>query len=59
MTWAKDVPTNISIDRIIADGPYRMNNVQLVCRVVNQSRGTLEVGDYLDWCTKVANYAKQ
>ena len=59
MTWAKNVPTNISIDRITPNGPYSMGNVQLVCRTINQSRGALEVDEYLDWCTKVANHAKQ
>ena len=59
MTWARNVPTNISIDRITPNGSYSMSNVQLVCRAINQSRGALEVDEYLDWCTKVANHAKQ
>ena len=52
------VPTNASIDRIDPGGPYIKENIQLVCSIVNQFRGDLEVEQFLWWCKKVVDYDK-
>lgn len=46
-------PTNASIDRINAGGPYTKDNVQIVCAAVNSFRKDLTVEQYIDWCKKV------
>lgn len=51
--------TNASIDRIDAGGPYIKENIQLVCRAVNQFRMDLDIKEFIWWCTKVASYAKE
>jgi hypothetical protein len=59
MTWGGGhgsghvCPTNISLDRIVAGGPYVAPNVQLVCSAVNSFRKSLPVGDFVEWCRKV------
>jgi hypothetical protein len=49
--------TNASIDRINPKGAYTKNNVQLVCAVINKLRIDMEIGEFIDWCRKVSNYA--
>ena len=49
-------PTNASVDRIIAGGPYTADNIQMVCRAVNMWRGDLPIEEYVDWCQKVVNH---
>lgn len=49
-------PTNASIDRIIAGGPYVKENIQLVCAAVNSFRKDLSVAEFVAWCKAVANH---
>lgn len=51
--------TNASIDRIEAGGPYSPNNIQLVCRAVNSFRNDININEYIWWCKKVAEKAKE
>lgn len=46
-------PTNASVDRINAGGPYSADNIQLVCAAVNRWRSDLPVGDFINWCRLV------
>jgi len=52
-------PTNASLDRVDAGGTYAPSNVQLVCTVVNQWRGSLPIPEYIAWCKKVVDYATE
>lgn len=57
---AKDgpCPTNASIDRILAGGPYSIENIQLVCRAVNSFRNNMPLDDFIEWCRSVAETHK-
>ena len=48
--------TNASIDRIEAGGPYKKENVQLVCAVLNSFRKNTPLQEYIWWCKKVSEY---
>lgn len=48
--------TNASVDRIVAGGSYTADNIQLVCRAVNQWRGDIPVDEFVDWCAAVVNH---
>jgi hypothetical protein len=50
--------SNASVDRIVAGGPYTADNIQLVCRAVNQWRGDISVEDFVDWCASVVKHNK-
>lgn len=49
-------PTNASVDRIIAGGPYTIDNIQMVCRAVNMWRSDLSVPEFVSWCQKVVDH---
>jgi hypothetical protein len=49
--------TNASIDRINPKGAYTLDNVQLVCAVLNNFRVDTPLDEFIDWCRKVAEYA--
>ena len=49
--------TNASIDRIDPKGDYSVENVHLVCAALNKFRIDTSLQEFVDWCTKVANYA--
>lgn len=46
-------PTNASIDRIEAGGPYTEENIQIVCRALNSWRADLSVEEFVEWCRLV------
>jgi hypothetical protein len=48
--------TNASVDRIVAGGPYTEDNIQMVCRALNQWRADTSVVDFVAWCRKVVEY---
>jgi len=50
-------PTNASIDRINPKGEYTVENIQLVCAVINKFRIDTSVEDFVGWCRKVAQHA--
>ena len=49
-------PYNVSIDRIIAGGPYSEDNIQLVCKSINSWRSNTELGVFIDICKQIAKY---
>jgi hypothetical protein len=52
------VDTNCSLDRILAGGPYTIDNIQLVCSAVNGFRRNLPMDVFIDWCNAVSTKAK-
>ena len=44
-----------SADRIDSDGNYSINNVQIVCTVVNTMKSDMSTKDFLRWCALVLN----
>lgn len=50
-------PTNASLDRIDPKGLYTPDNVQLVCVILNCFRVDTELGEFVEWCKKVAEHA--
>jgi hypothetical protein len=50
-------PTNVSIDRVKAGGPYTEDNIQLVCRALNSWRADLSTEEFVEWCRLVVNHA--
>lgn len=49
-------PTNASVDRIVAGGPYTPDNIQLVCRAINQWRGNTPITEFVDWCRAIVKH---
>jgi len=49
--------TNASIDRIDPKGEYTLENIQLVCAVINKFRIDTPLEEFKEWCRKVAEYA--
>lgn len=47
-----------SLDRIRNDSGYTLDNVQLVHKAVNMSRGSLSVDDFIEMCCAVADNAR-
>jgi hypothetical protein len=47
-------PTNASIDRIEAGGPYSEDNIQIVCRALNHWRADTSIEDFVKFCKAVA-----
>lgn len=45
--------TNASVDRIVAGGPYTEDNIQMVCRALNNWRADTSVAEFVEWCRKV------
>lgn len=52
-------PYNVSIDRIEAGGSYNINNIQLVCKILNSWRGDADLQSFIDICKAVAYYHNQ
>ena len=49
--------TNASIDRIVPQRGYMVENIQLVCAALNSFRADTPIDEFIDWCRKVAEYA--
>jgi hypothetical protein len=49
--------TNASIDRINAGKEYNYDNIQFVCRAINNFRGDLSVNEFVTWCKRVSDHA--
>jgi hypothetical protein len=47
------VPTNASIDRIKAGGPYTFDNIRLVCNFVNGFKNTMPDKEFKWWCERI------
>lgn len=48
--------TNASIDRINPKGLYTIDNIHLVCAVLNKLRIDTPLDEFITWCKKVAKY---
>ena len=55
----KKHPFNVSIDRIVAGGPYTEDNIQLVCKALNSWRADTDLGVFISMCTAVAEHNKE
>jgi len=53
----KTILTNASLDRINPGKEYNYDNVQIVCRAVNNFRADMSVPQFITWCIKVAEHA--
>lgn len=51
--------TNASIDRIEAGGPYKKENIQLVCRGLNSWRSSIPIDEFIWWCQQVVDYQRE
>lgn len=49
---------NLSIDRIDSDKGYTKDNIQLVDKRINMMKGVLSDKEFIELCTKVAEYNK-
>lgn len=49
-------PTNLSIDRIEAGGPYIKENIRLVCNHVNTMRLDTSDTEFYWWCKRILEY---
>ena len=54
----KKHPFNVSVDRIIAGGPYTEDNIQLVCRALNSWRADTDLETFISMCKSVAEFHK-
>jgi hypothetical protein len=48
-----NVPTHVSVDRIDSGKDYTLDNVQLVCRVVNIMKNDQDQRQFVKWCKRV------
>lgn len=53
-----DEPTHASVDRINSDGHYTLDNVQLVCRIVNIMKSDLQQHEFVKWCKRITAKAE-
>lgn len=49
-------PTNISIDRIDSNRGYELDNVQLVCSLVNTMKMQYSTEELIKWCKQIAEH---
>lgn len=52
-------PANASLDRINPGGAYTLDNVQLVCRVLNSWRSDTPLIEFIEWCRRVAEHRSE
>lgn len=52
-------PENASLDRIVAGGPYSLDNVHLTCKDVNGFRLDTPLKNFIHICTLVAKHSKE
>ena len=50
------VDTNVSIDRIDSSKEYSLDNIQLVCRMVNHMKSNRTDKELYDWCKAIVSY---
>lgn len=51
--------TNASLDRIEHGGKYNLNNIRLVCSIVNKMRWNMSDEDLKVWCERIINNDKE
>lgn len=47
--------TQASVDRIDSSGNYAINNIQIVCNIVNIMKHDLNSKDFVRWCARVVD----
>jgi hypothetical protein len=52
------VKTNLSIDRIDSNRQYELDNIQLVCYIVNIMKNNFGIEDLVEWANKIYKNAK-
>lgn len=52
------IPTNVSIDKIDPNGGYTMDNVQLVCSLVNVMKLNYPIETLLTFCESIISNAR-
>lgn len=50
------IATNISVDRIDNTKPYEVNNIHLVCYIVNIMKHTSDLNTFINFCKIISNY---
>lgn len=50
--------TNASVDQIIPNGGYQIDNIRLVCRAANIMKWTMSDKELHDWCRKILKYGE-
>jgi hypothetical protein len=50
--------TNVSIDRIDSSKGYSLDNIQLVCTIVNLMKLDMTQTEFTKWCAAVADRAR-
>jgi hypothetical protein len=53
------VTTNISIDRIDSNKKYEIENIQLVCYIVNIMKNNFTIEELISWSDKICKNAKK
>lgn len=59
ITGEKLTPKTASVDHIIplsAGGEHLMQNLQIVHSDVNRMKGTLGMDEFIQWCTRIAEF---
>jgi hypothetical protein len=62
MTWKKGEggsEYNVSIDRVVTDGPYTRANIQLVCYRINMMKHVLSDNELYWWCKNVVDFKEK
>ncbi len=52
----KETYNNMSFDRIDSSKNYTINNIQLVCSIVNIMKGEMSMETFLDFCKSAVNH---
>lgn len=48
---------NLSIDRVDSSKVYSLDNIQLVCCIINRVKLDFMQNDFIEWCQNVADYS--
>lgn len=60
MTGLELSPEDANLDHIVpiaAGGEHVMGNVQVVHKVINQMKSTLQKDEFIEWCRRVVAYS--
>lgn len=53
LSTSKKFPTNVSIDKLDPSKGYELENIQLVCNIVNIMKWNSSKESFISWCKKV------
>jgi hypothetical protein len=62
LTWVRGMEkrrprTTISIDRIDSSGNYTLDNIHLVCQIVNIMKSDMKLEDFGEWCKTIVMHS--